>query len=396
MATYYQHVAYLGGLSHALEVFYPIGQTGPLQVTDITKETGTLSVAENMGLTSWVDGTYEHVVFISGTDVVEAFYPYGQSGLQWSHTDVTSQGAPGVNTGTALTSWQDPTYQHFAYIDPNGIVQGASYPIGGVGQRWQITELGGPVGPYANNSLTSWVAGSFQYIGFIVGEFISSSLLVQCYPLGKIGQGGLGSNITDSPGAYGVSANSPLTSWVDPPVFGNPGAQVYQHVVYVDLNSHLQEAFSPAGQNDPQWQFTDITKQITGAPGAPSGTPLTSWADSSLQHVVYVGNNQHVIEAYGQIGQQEWNFTDITGQIADQGAPAPGSGSLTSWVAPPSQHVLYIADNYHLIDAYYPVGAKGKQWRFTDITPQTAQGVLTAVPSSPLTSWVTYSPVVIG
>jgi hypothetical protein len=165
--------------------------------------------------------------------------------------------------------------------------------------------------------------------------------------------------------------------------------QHWQHVAYVDGNSHVIEAFYPVGQSGPLWQFTDITGQIAqaGGPDVSSNSGLTSWADCTYEHVVYIGNGD-VIEAFNPFvqGEQQRQFTDITAQT--QANNAPSGSPLTSWVDATYQHVVYISTNGDVIEAFYPVGQSGQQWRYTDITGQPgAPGV--AFSSSPLTSWVT-------
>jgi hypothetical protein len=277
-------------------------------------------------------------------------------------------------------------------------VQEAFILIGETGQQWQVTDISTETGTVAYSGLTSWTTTINENLSYLYNDLGNLLLVNAYYPVGATGQHWRSAAIFGN-GAIAISGSSPLTSWTD---------AKYQHVVYIGVNGHLIEAYSPWQPSGAPWQFTDISGQLNVPGNVPvpgpfvggpdlGGSALTSWVDAFFQHVAYIDDNGTVWEAVypmadGQpvIGQHWQQPTNITSQAhAPVAASAPGSlgtGALTSWVDPSLQHVVYIDSNGHVRELYGPVGVAQSSWQVTDITQQT--GVF-ASSSSPLTSWIT-------
>jgi hypothetical protein len=392
----YENVGYVDGNSHLQQASYPLGastQDGSWWTfTDITAQTGAATVFTGSGLASWIDAANQHVAYFGNNGhLLEAFAPNGVSigGPTWKTTDITVQtGAIGAPTAASgLTSWVDNSLGHVAYVDFNAHLQEAHYTLGQTTPQWQSTDITAQTGAQAYSlALTSWAPSPYQHLGYISSN---QHVLDAFAPLGQSGAKWQLADINVQTGAPAAIRGSPLTSWVD---------ITFQHVVYVDFNSHVREAFAPVRVSGSQptgsatsWQVTDITAQ-TGAPVAAGITGLTSWEDATNQHVVYIGANGHVLEAHTPAGQsgQQWQVTDITAQsgaplaAGGAGQTAWAAGALTSWYDATNQYVVFIGSNGHLLKAFYPVGQTGKQWKFVDISAQSAP--VTSSGSS-LTNW---------
>jgi hypothetical protein len=330
---------------------------------------------------------YQNVGYVDGNGhVQDASYPLGlgQNGPWWQFTDIQGD-APLVFSGSGLTSWFDATNQHVVYIGGNGDVLDAFQPFGpSGGPQWQVTDItgqtGAPGAPYSASGLTSWHDFSYGHVAYI--DF-NSHVQDAFYPLGQSAPQWQVTDITPQTGAQAFSLT--LTSWAPYP---------YQHIAYIGAYNHVLQAYRPFGQTG-STQVTDINEQ-TGAPVASGGSPLTSWVDATNQHVAYVDFNSHVREVFAPLGESgsaptgsasPWQVIDITGQT---GAFASSGSGLTSWVDGTYQHVAYMNSVFdaHVLDAYRPVGQSVPQWNVIDITNQSGAPVATSVVNGALTSWL--------
>jgi outer membrane protein assembly factor BamB len=168
-----------------------------------------------------------------------------------------------------------------------------------------------------------------------------------------------------------------ITSWVS-------ATDNLQHVAYIGQNGHVYELYMRVGQQP--WRYDDLTA-ISGAPHAQGGA-LTSWlsATDNNQHVVYIGHDQHLYVNFMRVGQQPWQFDDLT---AISGCPpallAPPMSQLTSWVSASDnlQHVAYLSSD-QIYEVFKRVG--GQPWSYAG--PSLDAGAIFGVASSALTSWV--------
>jgi hypothetical protein len=90
----YQHVAYISNDRRVHELYYEVG-IGPWKHADLHSDAGsdTPPAAVNSALTSWWDGTYHHVVYVGGDrHVHELYYEFGAG--PWKHNDLTSAAIP--------------------------------------------------------------------------------------------------------------------------------------------------------------------------------------------------------------------------------------------------------------------------------------------------------------
>jgi hypothetical protein len=228
----------------------------------------------------------ERLVFYLSSDghVHTLFAP---SGSGWTDVDLNIKDSfiPLPTAGTELTSFLDYFhYVHVFYLENTS----------------QICEL---------------VITGISSSGFTGGEFVPTSI----------------------PGAPLAAAGSALTGFVDP----TSGSSNIMHVFYQGANGHVYEFYhSGPGYPPPTVTFADPT-HLAGAPVAASGSALTSFIDSTVMHVFYLGTDNHVHELYWT-GGTAWHKDDPTSLA---GAPAATSGSaLTSFVDGSGvMHVFYLS-----------------------------------------------------
>ena len=99
------------------------------------------------------------------------------------------------------------------------------------------------------------------------------------------------------------------------------------HVFYLGNDNHIYEVYYSNGK----WWPSDLTRH-TGAPLAAEQSPLTSWFDNaSVEHVFYLSSDGNIHELFDD--SWGWHFNNLTSNPAIYGGPAPtASGSLTSFV----------------------------------------------------------------
>ena len=342
----YQHIGHISRDGHVHHLSFALGQ-GPWTDIDLTTSTGEPAAASS-SLTSWVDKTFQHLVFAAADGHVHEYY-YLPGATSWGHGDLTANtGAPPA-AGT-LTSWVDATYQHVVYVSADGHVHELYFTLGtGPWRHGDLTAAAGAP-PAAPVALTSWVDASYQHLAYIsaadghVHEFYFA-----------LGTGPWHDN--DLTAGTGAPAAAPgaLTSWAD---------ATYQHLVYLSAGGgHVYELKYKLGSGP--WAATDLTAG-TGAPAAGPGA-LTSWVDKTYQHVAYVSADGHVQELYHLPGSPSWGHGDLTVSVAPAAPPAAGAaGALTSWTDPTYQHVVYFSGDRHIQELYYPLGAG--PWRVGDLT----------------------------
>ena len=116
-----QHIAYIGGNGHVIELYMHPGQQ-PWAYDNVTTTAGA-PTAQSGAITSWMSASdnMQHIACIVGNGhVIELYMHPGQG--SWAHDDVTmTAGAPTVQSG-AITSWMSASdnMQHIACIGGNG------------------------------------------------------------------------------------------------------------------------------------------------------------------------------------------------------------------------------------------------------------------------------------
>jgi hypothetical protein len=181
--------------------------------------------------------------------------------------------------------------------------------------------------------------------------------------------------VTCLTGAPAAAAGSALTSFIDYSAY-------ITHVFYEGTNGNVYELYCDCS-NSQDWYWDDPTTLAGGAPVAASGSALTSFIDSGVMHVFYLGTNYNVYELYWVSGTT-WHSDNPTSLA---GAPAAASiGSLTSFVDGSGfMHVFYLSgQNVHEL---YWTGGSG--WHTDDSTSEA--GAPANASGSALTSFVNTS-----
>lgn len=321
----YEHVAYIGSDQHVWELYFPLGVGPSWRRNDLTAAaSGTpLSAQYAVGVTSWVDRTFQHIVFL-GMDghVWELYFRLGSG--PWSSGDLTRRTSSPLPTAARMTSWVDPRFQHVVYQANNDrhLIE-LYFPLGGGSWAYgDLTAAGSAPLPPDHASFTSWVDSSFQHVAF---EALGSLHELRY----RLGSGPwTSSDLIANAGAplpLSLYHHAPLTAWVDST----------QHLAYVSADNHVIELQAPLGQDT--WQWTDLSGQ-TGAP-LPSIDPttdLTSWVDETHRNVVYTSGSgvftSGLIRLSSSLPQGPWQFTDLK---QNAGLGYIDQQPLTSWVTTP-------------------------------------------------------------
>jgi hypothetical protein len=357
-----QHVAYAtaDGHVHMLRFFTTAGRWVD---EDLTAATGAPATAQKGPLTSWVDATYEHIAYLStGGDIDEMYYRLGVG--PWREDDVTTAAdAPPALAGS-ITSWVDSAYEHIAYVGIDSDVHELYFALNSSGPWGQgdLSQLTGA--PAVRGGLTSWLDNGYQHIGYIAS--LDGHVHELSYALGR----GPWTQSDATPNGIQPAATSTLTSWIDGPT---------EHLAFVSADGHIRVLDRLSGVGS--WAASDATPNGPGAP-VTVHAPLTSWSDSSFQHVVYLTADGHLHELYRPRGASSWSAGDLT---AATGATPAQFGALTSWNDGSAQHVVYETTDAHLTELKYPIGQG--PWTTTDLTAAT--GAPATQPSAGLTSWFT-------
>jgi len=212
-----------------------------------------------------------------------------------------------------------------------------------------------------SRAVSSWTDPASQHVAYIGADGHLHGLS-SAAGLGPWTATDLTASTAEVPVAWGS-----LTSWVD---------KTYEHVVCADASGHLHEFYRVPGTT--AWGHGDITT-AAGAPAAAPGA-LTSWIDSTYQHVVCTSADGHIHELYFTLGPGPWQSGDLTTAAS---APLALPGALTSWVDSVYQHVVFISADGHIHELYFKLGAG--PWLVNDLTATLSAPA--AIPGA-LTSWV--------
>jgi Zinc dependent phospholipase C len=165
----YQHVVYISADGHVHQLYFRLG-AGPWLANDLTAMLGAPQAIPG-GLTSWVDGRYQHIAFFSADGHVRELRSKLGTG-PWTAADVTASASAPPAVSAALTSWVDKTNQHVAYISADGQVQELHSVLGST--SWGnncLTRLAGATAAVSSaSSLTSWVDSLNQHVIYLAGD----------------------------------------------------------------------------------------------------------------------------------------------------------------------------------------------------------------------------------
>lgn len=134
-----------------------------------------------------------------------------------------------------------------------------------------------------------------------------------------------------------------------------------QHVVFRDSNHELHELWFKRGQG---WKLSSGLHDT--APVRAAGDPFGyTWDVDDTQHVVYLGEDEHIHELWFKRGQG-WSHNTLT-QAAN--APAPlGDPVGYTWDVDDTQHVVYTGVDGHIHELWFK---RGQGWRHHDLTHAT-------------------------
>ena len=343
----YQHVVYASADGHIHALYFPLGG-GRWHQSDLTAGAGAPPAIRGTALTSWVDEKYQHVAYISADLHAHELYVRLGSG-SWKQNDLTvAAGAAPAAPGSALSSWVDHNYQHVVYASADRHIRELYFWLaGGAWRQTDLSETTGAPPAVPGNALTSWVAGRYQHVVYLSVDGHTREL---SFPIA--GGAWKQADLTDAVAAPPAALGSALSSWIN---------QKYQHAVSLGTDRHLRELYAPAAGD--AWKQTDLTTSA-GASSALPGTVLSSWIDQKYQHLVYLSANQHIHELYFPLAGGHWKQNDLTSTAS---CPAATLGSaLTSWVDHNYQHVVYITSDGHAHELYYPLA--GGRWKQNDLT----------------------------
>jgi uncharacterized protein YjhX (UPF0386 family) len=161
------------------------------------------------------------------------------------------------------------------------------------------------------------------------------------------------------------------------PAAGDPAgylfeAQATQHVVYTGTGRHVYELW---WERNSGWNVSDLTA-ATGAPAA-AGNPHGYVFDAQgTQHVVYRGDDGHIVELWWQ-ATDGWHLTDLT--TVTGAAAAAGDPTGYMFDAQGTQHVLYRSVDGHVVELWWQA-ADG--WHLTDLTAATGAPAAAGEPAA--------------
>jgi hypothetical protein len=297
-------------------------------------------------LTSFFDGSVEHVFYVSASDghVRELYY-----NGKWLGNDLTAATNGPPASFYSLTSFFDGSIGHVFYVsDPDSHVRELSY-----NGTWSGNDLTAAVnGHYANEgSLTSFFDGSGHvfYLGF--GGDSGVRELSYSYPC-LLWCAWSGRDLTWA--ASPPPSSSSLTSFFDGSI---------EHMFYESSDGHVRDLYHYLGN----WSENDLTAATNG-PIASFYFPLTSFF-GGYGHVFYVSDgDSHVRElmSYCALGLCEWWGNDLT--AATNGPIAGGYFPFTSFFDGSIEHVFYVSDlDWHVRQLYHYNG----KWWGNDLTKAT-------------------------
>jgi hypothetical protein len=134
-----------------------------------------------------------------------------------------------------------------------------------------------------------------------------------------------------------------------------------QHVVYADINQHLNQTWW--NSSDGIWRTQDLTATVSGPPVG-SGSGLTVFSIFDGPHVIYVDANQHLHQIWYTTSNGIWSDQDLTAGV---GAPPVSNGSgLTAFPLFDGEHVIYIDANQHLHQIWW--NSSSGAWADQDLT----------------------------
>jgi hypothetical protein len=328
-----QHWDYVAADQHLFDVFWN-SKTG-IGFTDVTTASAAPLVTAGSALSNIMDPSgAQHLIFFSQNNHVSQIFGFPGSG--WTYDDRSGDAdAPAAAAGSGLTALIDANgFQHFFYLGTNGHVYDAFW-IGTSGFQ-DLTAAANAPAAAAGSALSSFLDSSgLMHVIF----FGSNQHVYQVF--GSPNGSWVFDDRTGDAGAPLAAAGSALTSILD--------SSGFQHFIYLGTNAHVYDAFWIGTSG-----FQDLTT-LAAAPAAATASALSGLLDSAgTMHVVFLGANQHVDQVFGtQTGG--WVFDDRT---TESGAPIAAAGSALSSFLDTNggQHFVFLGTNQHVIQANWIPG----------------------------------------
>jgi hypothetical protein len=316
-----QHVTYLGIDQHIHELRWDNKGWHHNDLTNATSSPQGINTA-----IGYVYHCTQHVIYF-GTGVDGLWW----DSHGWHYQDLlTAAGATGLAftgrpIGYAFTSQRT---QHVNFPDLNGDIQEFWRDSSG----WHHNNLTSAAGaPKSGANPTGYVfaAQGTQHVNYVGTDS-------HVYELWWDSNGWHYNDLTTATGAPLAQTNRIAAGYVFP-------AQGTQHVNYIGTDNHIHELW----WDHNGWHHNDLTT-ASGAPNA-NGEPA-GFMFAGTQQVVFRGADNHIHElSWDSSG---WHDTDLT--IAS-GALVTSYGDPTGYAfdAYGSQHVIYQGDNSHVIELYW-------------------------------------------
>ncbi len=287
----------------------------------------------------------------------------------WKPFDLTqlAGGAAAVGAPSGFP-WEHTNSQHVIYRSGDGRIHELWYAAG-ANAAWKDEDLTA----YANAPLT---AGDPQG-----HAFESGNAMHVVYRTGD-GHVHLLRYDANQPSAHWV--HSDLTAQLNVPAAASDpmgfafAARNSDHIVYRSVDNHIH-LFSLSGVAGSAWTHIDLTSAV-GAPAATGDPSGFAFEKLDTIHINYRSADGRVIEILRNgVSTESWFLRDLT-QLA--GAPmAAGDPSGWDWSGASSEHVVYRAQNGHIIELRYELNLTPRAWAAYDLTALTGAPAAVADPA---------------
>jgi hypothetical protein len=319
--------------AHVVEL-YNNGQNQDWDQRDLTMSAAASRAAANSALTSWTSGTSEHVVYVDIYQHVVELYNNGFA-PQWSLRDLSaSAGAPVADDPGDLSSFTAGNSQHVIYISGKEVIELFN---DGFDPDWHLHRLSFESGAPAalKGSLTSYVDGGSQHVIYIASSGNGSNGHVI-----ELSNNGSDWNwnvhdLTTSSGGWNASSS-----------FGQGLASftvgTSQHIIY---RGCLSPALCPLGGkvvhelfnsgSETNWHDRNL--------GVPFDSPVTAFYYNKQIRLVGVGTAaaDKSVKEYSFPALGPWSSVDVT-QAAGSPAARDYGGVVTVYILNGIQHIAYV------------------------------------------------------
>jgi hypothetical protein len=351
-----EYVFYVDGSQHMQQLYRNPGGSWVNQDLTVLSNSNAALPRLNTPLSSFADTAGKHVLYLDGNQHVRQFY--WSTGGSWVNQDLTimiSGSTALPRPDSPLSGFSDQSGEHVVYLDANQHVHQLFWSRGSNWMNQDLTAISNSsfVLPGSGSPLTSFADQSGEHVVYLDANQHVHQLFW------SRGSNWVNQDLTAISNSDSALPNpsSPLTSFAD---------QSGEHVVYLDANRHAHQLFWSRGSNWVNQDLTAISNSDSVLPNLSS--PLTSFADQSGEHVVYLDANQHVRQLYWKNGGN-WVNQDLT-VTSDSNADLPLFDSLSSFADSAGEHVLYMDRMHHVRQLYWSTGSN---WAIQDLTSLAAR-----------------------